>query len=62
MQYNILTTRAMGPSAEVVVFYVKSDGEIVLDHTIIAINDFFENKVSFSISLVTNIKHDCISI
>ncbi|XP_077982153.1 CD109 antigen-like isoform X2 [Glandiceps talaboti] len=44
--YDLVITSAMAPTAQVVVYYVRNDGEVVIDSLTINVKGAFDNKVT----------------
>ena len=43
--FSVLTTPEMAPSARIVVYYVRADGEIVTDSVGFSVEGVFHNEV-----------------
>ncbi|KAL3843233.1 hypothetical protein ACJMK2_021177 [Sinanodonta woodiana] len=48
--FNVLITSNMAPSARILAYYVKSDGEIVADGLSFTVEEIFQNKVDIQFS------------
>ncbi|KAK3612490.1 hypothetical protein CHS0354_024460 [Potamilus streckersoni] len=50
--FNVLLTSNMAPAARILVYYVKSDGEIVADGISFMVQEIFRNKVDIKFSKI----------